>query len=540
VAIERPTDTSPEADASTRPPFPAIEQTVLTAAKGGGILFAGTLIGEALRLPIGIILARLLGPDQLGLYYLAVSAVGVVSGLSLVGMGSALVRYVSLFRSRRDAAGLWGALQVGIGLPAALSLCAALALFALADPIAERLLHEPRLVPLLRMISATIPFWTLMVVGAAATRGFKTMLYDAIANRVSQPLARLLLILLLGATIGLTATTALAAFGLALILSVTLLFLFLNRLFPLKRPLRAGRRDARSILRFALPLYAAGLLYTLGPHLNTLLLGALSTAANVGIFFTAYEVNRLGLLFHSSVAMASAPIVAELYDQGSRERLKAIYQTTAKWALTVSLPLFLAMLLFPTEILSVFGPGFVAGATALRILACASLASTATGISGVVISMTGNTHLHLLNSLVNYGLMLGLDYLLIQRWGLDGAAMATLVAVTATSLLGLAEVYVICRMLPYNLSFVKPLTAGLVGSLLAWGMGRLIPLEPSLLRAALATTGLLAIYAAMILLQGLSQEDRMVLARTTRRVSAELAKLGPASAARGHDKQDHT
>jgi O-antigen/teichoic acid export membrane protein len=303
-----------------------------------------------------------------------------------------------------------------------------------------------------------------------------------------------------------------------------MLLYFLNRLFPLKRPLRTARRDAREMLRFSLPVYLTNLIGIFGGNIKTILLGTLNTVTNVGIFSVASQINMIGQMFHEGIATASAPIVSELYDRGEREQLGRFYQTVTKWTFTLNLPLFLAVLLFPVPILSIFGQSFVGGAKALTILAWANLANTGTGICGMVLNMTGYTSLKLVNSLVTFVLTLGLNILLIPRWGLMGAATASLAAAVTINLFRLSEVFILFRLLPYNVSFAKPVAAGLVTLAVVWGMRQLFPTEANLVCTAMNTILLFVVYVGMILLLGLSQEDRAVLAHLRRRVGTILSK----------------
>lgn len=501
------------------------EQSVLIAAKGSGIAFAGTLFAYAVRLVMGIVLARFLGAEQYGLYSLTLTTATIAAGLASLGLPSALVRYVPLFISRRDTEGVWGALQIGIGFTTALSVLFGIGLYAGASPIAERLFHEPRLVPLLRLVSLIVPFFILRDTTAAATRGFNKMQYTAIAQDISQPVIKLILILIVVLVTGrLHAAKVLDVhIVVAVIVSVMLLY-FLNNLFPLKRSLRTARRETREMLGFALPLYLDYLIRTFRGNVQTVLLGALNTVTTVGIFTVATQVNMLGRMFHQSIVTASMPIVSGLYGRGEREQMARFYQIMTKWTFTLNLPLFLVMLLFPAPIVSIFGRDFVGGAPALTILAWGNLVRAGVGICGVIINMTGNTVFNLVNSIILTVLTLGLNILLIPRWGIVGAATATSAAVITVSLLRLLEAFFLLRLLPYNVSFVKPVAAGLVALVTAWVIRQAFHTEANFIYTAMNVSILFAVYVGMILLLGLSQEDRRVLARIGRRVSARLSK----------------
>ena len=507
-------------------PSPKTDQSILTAAKGGAIVFAGLLFKQGSRFVIGVLQSRLLGAEKLGMCHLALTAAMVTASIAMLGLTSALVRYVSVSVGRRDTAGLWGTLQVGLGLPAIVSVSAGVGLFALAGPIAEHVFREPRLVPLLRMISLAVPFFALGEAASAATRGFKKMQYTSITRNIAQPMVRLVLLVVLAITVGLNPARALTAFTVGVIVAAVMLLYYLNRLFPLRRPLREGRRDTREMLGFALPVYLSGLIDTFGGNVKTVLLGALNTVKSVGIFVVADQVNVIGKLFHGSITAASAPIVSELHDRGEQEQLGRFYQTVTKWTFTLNLPLFLVVLLFPVPILSIFGKSFTSGATALVILAWANLVNTGTGICGLIVDMTGNTTLKLVNSLVTLALAIGLEFLLIPRWGLIGVAVSSVFTSVVVNLLRLLEVYFLFRLQPYNRTFLKPVAAGLIAMATAWGVRQVFPIDANLVYTAVNVAILFAVYAGMILILGLSEEDRTVLARLRRHAEGMLSRNG--------------
>jgi O-antigen/teichoic acid export membrane protein len=224
------------------------------------------------------------------------------------------------------------------------------------------------------------------------------------------------------------------------------------------------------------------------------------------------------------VTTAARPILAELYDRKELEQMGRLYQTSTKWMFTLNFPIFLAMVLFPIPLMSVFGKSFVGGATALAILAWAKLIDVGTGMCGAVLDMSGYTKLKLVNTIVQLVLSLTLNFLLIPRWGIVGAATAALVNISVINLLRLIEVYIVLRLLPYNLSFLKPIAAGLVALALILTIGWWFPVGANFIYAAIHIAILFAVYAGLVLLLGLSAEDRLILARLRRRTSAKWSK----------------
>jgi hypothetical protein len=135
----------------------------------------------------------------------------------------------------------------------------------------------------------------------------------------------------------------------------------------------------------------------------------------------------------------------------------------------------------------------------------------------------------LVNSLVRWVILLGLDVLLIPQQGIIGAAIASFAAAVAVGFLRLAEVFVLFRMLPFNPSFLKPVAAGLVALVATWGTERLVPVGAGILRAALASVMLLGTYSGALLLLGLSQDDRQVARHMVRQLTSGFLRNPPAT-----------
>jgi O-antigen/teichoic acid export membrane protein len=507
------------------------DHTVFQAAKGAGIVWAGALFGYGSQFLIGILLTRLLGAEQFGQYKVAVSTAEIAAAFALLGMDYALVRFVSLYASRRDMARLWGTLQVGVGLTTLSSLVIGVGLFALATPIALHLFHEPRLVPLLHLASLIVPFLILSHALSCATRGFNKMQYATVAEQIAQPLTRLILIVPL-ALLGFTAGRAIGVYIAGLIVTCALLLFFLDRLFPLTQPTQTARRDTKGLLLFSIPAYFSTLLDTFGSRLQIILLGSLSTIAAAGIFSVAAQVSMLSSMFNQSIGTASSPIISELHGQGAREQMAHFYRTTTKWMFTVNLPIFLLILVLSKPILAIFGNEFLEGYEALIILSTANLVTAAAGISDGILAMTGNTSVKLLNSAVLTAFTLGLCFLLIPRWGEAGAALTALVTATAINLLRVLEVSVLFRMLPFNLGFLKPAAAGLVALAIGWLMRQLLHTETHLALAAMNALVILLAYVSMILLLGLSPEEHAMFAHFRSRVASPFSRRGLSKSAR--------
>jgi O-antigen/teichoic acid export membrane protein len=187
--------------------------------------------------------------------------------------------------------------------------------------------------------------------------------------------------------------------------------------------------------------------------------------------------------------------------------MERIYQLGNKWVIIVQLPIFLFMVIFPKPILSLFGEGYTGGTTALVILAIASFIKVGTGMGGIIIDMAGHTRLKFFNSVTRLILYIVLDYLLIPRWGLVGASVAVLIGEGGVNILRLLQVFWLFRILPFNLSFIKPAVAGIVSVASVLLLYIWLPAESSFINTAINTSVLFLVYAAVILALGLTVEE---------------------------------
>jgi O-antigen/teichoic acid export membrane protein len=502
-----------QVDANGQPPTAAGSRDILATAKGGGFLAAGTIFEFATRFVIALMLARGLGANDYGLYVLAISAASLFAGISLLGTDDAMVRYVAILSGRRDEDGVSGTMQIGFGMALLGGLVMGGVLFVCAGPIAVGLFHAPELVRVFRLFAMVVPFLTVSNTLLGMARGFRRMDYAALSQNVIQSMVRIVLVALLALGGWLHLYAAAVAFGLSDVAASVALIALLNRVFPLKRSLDLrARRDLRAIFGFALPLWLAGLLRQFRRNIQNLMLGVMSSVANVGIFAIANRVNLVAGVSSQSIYIASRPLMAQLHDRRDHEALGSLYTATTRWTFGLNIPFFLVMVLYPGPLLLAFGKPFAAGATALVILACGQMVDAGTGTCQGMIDMTGHTRVKLANAIALTALLVGGGALFIPRWGVLGAAVASLVAVSSVNVASIVEVWIFEKLLPFDRSFWKPAAAGLGAFIAGLLLRARMPVgtaPAAVPQAAIVST----VYVGLILALGLEPQDRLVIDR---------------------------
>ena len=89
-----------------------IEQDVYTAARGGGISFAGRLFEYIVRFAFGILIARVIGVEQYGLYTLGITVALIVSNIAMLGLQVGMSRFLPPAIHKKDNTAIRGIIQV--------------------------------------------------------------------------------------------------------------------------------------------------------------------------------------------------------------------------------------------------------------------------------------------------------------------------------------------------------------------------------------------------------------------------------------------
>mgnify|MGYP003288022635 CR=1 FL=1 len=290
------------------------------------------------------------------------------------------------------------------------------------------------------------------------------------------------------------------------------------------------------LYRYSLPMSLNRLILYANNQTEVLVLGLLQAAGPVGVFGVTRRLSMLLASLLTSISVLLIPLVADLHHRREQSELDRLFLTASRWLFTVGFPLCLVEILFGPELLTLFGASFSSGAAALAILALGQLVNVGTGTVASVLAIIGRTRLSVLDSVLFLGLSLGLDFLLIPRWSIVGAAVANACALAAVNLLRVVQVHRAIGLLPWDRRFLRPLAAGLVAGAVAWLLP-LASLDP-IPRLGLHVVTLGLVYAGLLLAFGIDPGDRAVAAafRSSIASRASRARSSGGGAHVGHEQ----
>ena len=102
---------------------------------------------------------------------------------------------------------------------------------------------------------------------------------------------------------------------------------FLNRLFPLRRPLNPAQRNVRELLSFSAPVCLTQVIVNLRTSFGLVLVGVFGTLTSVGVYSAAVSVQAVGGMLLTASDLVAKPIISDLYHRGEMAQLRQLYQT---------------------------------------------------------------------------------------------------------------------------------------------------------------------------------------------------------------------
>jgi O-antigen/teichoic acid export membrane protein len=343
------------------------------------------------------------------------------------------------------------------------------------------------------------------------------MKFAVYAEELSQPIVALLLILLIY-MVGGRLNGALAAIVISWAVSLLLGLHYVRRLFPEVASREVKPRFlGKELILFSLPSSLSVVCGMILIWVDRLYVGHFRSAAEAGTYHAASQLSISLAIVLSAFGAMMSPMTADLFHQHKMQRLEEIFRVSTKWALYLSLPLFLIMCFVPAEIMTVaFGKPYVIGASILPVLGLGQLFNAGTGTTGSVLVMSGHQKTI---AFLTAGTMLvnvAVEFVLVPRWGMMGAATGTALTVAGLSIVSVLVIRRVVGIWLYDRRYLKGLLATALAAIGLWLL-RWVPAETPFTTLMLNIVVSVGIFAGTLWSLGLDSEDRefigMLLAR---------------------------
>jgi O-antigen/teichoic acid export membrane protein len=406
-----------------------------------GARITGAILGFALQ----ILLARLIGAEALGIFFLAVSLASVLSIFCSLGYPWIVARFVAEFEANGNSS-LKATFIAWVRQEIALVSLLLVSLVLLAVLVLPSVPIEKRLS--LALGALTAPIFAYMKLNAGLANAYKRFALAYFPDLLWRPVLFLGLILALWMSATSFDVVFLVAGQLIIVLGLTVIQArwlrdvndgVLSREYEFGQAKQIQRAHRKKWRHHALPMIIATLFIGVFSDLDLVIIGTLLPASEVAIFGASIKIALFLAFSIQAVHQLILRDAADALQSQDHPLLSAILAKANAINIVTSLGATLAVALFGRDILRLFGPEFIEGYVCLVILVLAQTIRAAAGPATQILTLTGYER----NSIPVFGVGLLLlvitNILLVPKFHLVGAALAVIV-VTLIWSVGLAYV----------------------------------------------------------------------------------------------------
>jgi O-antigen/teichoic acid export membrane protein len=376
-----------------------------------------------------ILLTRMLGPQEYGVYVFAMAVMTVFALPGQAGPPTFMVRKLAFLGVDNDWGRVLGLVSRVRWLILGYSLVAAIGLYLVAQLAFGGGLDDARGRALL-WSAMLLPGVILVTVTGASLRGLDHLALGQTVETLLRPAGFLVVVaLVLVCAVNLDAGRAIALHGLAAwIAALAALALHRHALTPARgiAPRRYGNAE---VLRDLAPFTLVAGVQLVIAQTDVVMIGVMRPSEEAGHYQVALQWANLVLIAQQAVLMVAGPTIARAYRRGDLADVQATLTYSARLVFATALPIAAVLLLFgPQIIAATFGTAYAPAFAALWVLALGQLVYASFGAIVALAKMVGMERRLLGLVSVAALINLGLNLVLIPAHGIFGAAVAGIIA----------------------------------------------------------------------------------------------------------------
>jgi O-antigen/teichoic acid export membrane protein len=510
VSLAPDQDLVPENGSPPGEPERQASALAFKVAHNAGLLAVSNVLVRGLGMGMMIVLARYLKPGPYGTYQRAEAFVFLFSIVVNLGLDMILTREVAKHRAR--ASEYFSCILVCKAITGLLA-------YGIILGVAASRGYSGDLLWAIRIFGAILLLNSFSETCGAVFQGFQEMRYVALAHLAAQ-------VVFLSA--GLTCVLAhrslhwiLACLALGAITQWVFSAVVLRRAFHVRWSF-PGFATVRFLLRESLPLALAASFVLVYQQIDAVMLGEFKGDAEVGLYKAGAKFLLLFTVMRDSLMVSIYPVFASL-GRSEPARLSSLLSRVVRYQVGLGLYFILCFILLSRLAPALLGPEYVHSGTLLPILGWILLPQTISIACGRALIATGRQDRLLISTGLSLGVNVGLNLMWIPRWGILGAAGASVVSEIVVAALNVLLVRRVIGPTHFTRELARPvLAAALAGA-------AMFPLRHLHLVVAFPLLALFYLIA-LFLLRAVSKEELKQLGTLARAWLHAARKSGRMSA----------
>ena len=417
-----------------------------TSATGSFQLFVGVAVSTVIMAVSTIILARLMSPEEYGLYSVALIPSYMIILFRDWGVNSAVIKYSATLKAQSKQEDLRETIKAGILFETATGIALTFISILLSSFIATTIFNRPESSLLIAITSTTILSGALLTASQSSFVGLEKMelnslttISQAIAKSVISPILVIIGYSTLGAVLGYTISTiAAAALGLAT------LYLMVYRDLKAKNSQKTNLQETlRRMLLFGIPLSVSSILGGFLAQFYAFLMAIYCSDALIGNYQIAAQFAVILTFFTIPISTVLFPVFSRIDSQNEHELLQAVYAASIKYTAIFLVPATMAMMVLSQPMINtLFGQKWIHAPFFLTLYVIINLFAIVGNLSmGGLLAGLGETKTLMKLSLITLTIGIPIALLLIPSINIVGLILTSMLAGIPSMLLGLYWVW---------------------------------------------------------------------------------------------------
>lgn len=414
--------------------------------KGSFIALVFKILSVVLTYFFFYFFAKLYGANGLGIFNTCFTVLILSSVLAKLGLDTAIVKYIAEFTANKKANKIANLYWVSFVLIIIAGAGLALVIVFFSDVLSTLFFESIKYKKLFAIIGFTIVPLAITQLNAEYFRGLKKITaYSSLQNgTIYFGILLLIFISRRWETDVVNVIYFLFYAALALMFSSTFFVVRVhNTEFFMTRIKEVGdyKIGKRKLLSVSIPMLFSNSLFLVMSWTDTLFLSAYHGEDFVGIYNVALKIASLNTIALIAINSIASPKFSEIYSSEGKRRFKRIVKQTTFLNWLVSFPIFAIILVFPESILNIFGSDFITGKTALIVLSIGQIVSAFSGSTMILLNMTGREKAGRNILAITVMVNVILNYMLVPRYGIIGAAYATMISTIIWNVISVLFIY---------------------------------------------------------------------------------------------------
>lgn len=398
---------------------------IINIARNTSYFTLALILQKVISFSYFIIIARGIGPENLGKYYFAISFTTIFAIFVDIGMSPVLIREIA---KRKEQAEKY--LRNVIGLKLLLSFLSLATVFVLINlmgypTITKHLVY-------LSSIAMILDSFTLVFFGVS--RGFHNLSWESFAVFGYQ-----LIILTIG-TIFLKLGLSLRWLMSAVVIASTVNFLYSFSLISFKWKLKFwplfDSELVKKIIKMALPFALFGIFQRFYTYFDSILLSLLAGDRYVGLYSVAFKMT-FALQFLPLAFVASLYPAMSTYYVKNQKKLAATFERAMNYLIIIALPISVGIIVLADVIILIFKADYAGSVLPLQIIIASLVFIFASYPVGSLLNACDKQKINSMNMGIVLIVSIILNLFLIPRYQAAGASVTVLITSALLLILGL-------------------------------------------------------------------------------------------------------